>query len=116
MGGFNHPDISWRDNAAGHRQSRRFLKCIDDNFLLQVIEEPTRRGAMLYLVLTNKEELVGNVEVRGSLGCSDHEMVEFKILRAARRVHSKLTTLDFGRADFGLLRGICLVEYHGIKP
>jgi len=29
-------------------------------------------------------------------------MVEFKILKAARRVHSKLTTLDFRRADFGL--------------
>ncbi|MCQ4078456.1 hypothetical protein FK519_27115 [Klebsiella pneumoniae] len=61
---------------------------------------------MLDLVLTNKEGLVGNVELKGSLGCSDHEMVEFKILRAARRVHSKLTTLDFRRADFGLFRDL----------
>jgi len=58
-----------------------------------------RRGAMLDLVLTNKEGLVGNVKVKGSLGCSDHRMVEFKILRAVRRVHSKLATLDFRRAD-----------------
>ena len=29
-------------------------------------------------------------------------MVQFRILRAARRGHSKLTTLDFRRADFGL--------------
>ncbi|GAB0176630.1 nucleoside diphosphate kinase 6 [Grus japonensis] len=50
---------------------------------------------MLDLVLTNKEGLVGDVKLKGSLGCSDHEMVEFKILRAARRVHSKLTTLAF---------------------
>ncbi|GAB0207770.1 mitochondrial enolase superfamily member 1 [Grus japonensis] len=40
------------------------------------------------------------------LGCSDHKMVEFKILRAARRAHSKLTTLDFRRADFGLFRDL----------
>ncbi|GAB0190300.1 mitochondrial enolase superfamily member 1 [Grus japonensis] len=33
-------------------------------------------------------------------------MVEFKILRAARRAHSKLTTLDFRRADFGLFRDL----------
>ena len=33
-----HPDICWRDNTAGHRQARRFLECIDDSFLLQVIE------------------------------------------------------------------------------
>jgi len=69
---------------------------------------PSDRGAhaMLDLVLTNKEGLVGNVEVKGSLGCSDHEMVEFKILRAERRVCSKLTTLDFRRTDFGLLRDL----------
>ncbi|KAK4812684.1 hypothetical protein QYF61_012194 [Mycteria americana] len=106
MGNFNHPDICWRDNTAGHEQSRRFLERVDDNFLLQVIEEPTRRCAMLDLLLTNKEGLVGNVKLKGSLGCSDHEMVEVKILRAARRVHSKLTALDLRRADFGLFRDL----------
>ncbi|GAB0185700.1 hypothetical protein GRJ2_001035300 [Grus japonensis] len=106
IGDFKHPNTCWRGNTAGHKQSRRFLECIDDNFLLQVIEEPMRRGAMLDLVLTNKEGQVGNVKLKGSLGCSDHKMVEFKILRAARRVHSKLTTLDFRRADFGLFRDL----------
>ena len=28
MGEFNHPNICWRDNTAGHKQSRRFLQCI----------------------------------------------------------------------------------------
>ncbi|GAB0204478.1 hypothetical protein GRJ2_002913400 [Grus japonensis] len=103
---FNHPDICWRDNRTGHKQCAKFLECVDDNFLLQVTEEPTRRGAMLDLVLTNKEGLVGNVKLKGSLGCSDHEMVAFKILRARRRVYSKLTTLDFRRAAFGLFRDL----------
>ncbi|GAB0208502.1 hypothetical protein GRJ2_003315900 [Grus japonensis] len=106
MGDFNHPDICWRGNTAEHKQSRKFLECVDDNFLLRVIEEPTRRGAMLDLVLTNKDGLVGDVKLKGSLGCSDHEMVELKILRAARRVHSKLPTLDFRRADFGPFRDL----------
>ncbi|GAB0190077.1 hypothetical protein GRJ2_001473000 [Grus japonensis] len=105
-GDFNHPDICWRDNTAEHKQSRKFLECVDDNFLLQVIGEPTRRGAMLDLILTNKESLVGDVKLEGSLGCSDHKMVEFKFLRAARRACSKLTTLDFRRADFGLFRDL----------
>ncbi|GAB0205000.1 hypothetical protein GRJ2_002965600 [Grus japonensis] len=61
---------------------------------------------MLDLVLTNKEGLVDNVKLKGSLGCSGHEMVEFKILRAVRRALSKLTTLDFRRADFGLFRDL----------
>jgi len=33
-------------------------------------------------------------------------MVEFKILRAVRRMRSKLATLDFRRADFGLFRDL----------
>ncbi|GAB0180659.1 hypothetical protein GRJ2_000531200 [Grus japonensis] len=103
---FNHPDICSRDNTAGHKKSRRFLECIDGNFLLQVIEGPMRRGVVLDLVLSDKEGLVGNVKLKGSLGCSDHEMVEFKVLRAARRAHSKVTTLDFRRADFGLFRDL----------
>jgi len=65
-----------------------------------------RKGAMLDLVLTNREGLVGNVKLKVSLGCSDREMVELNILRAARRVHSKLTTLDFRRADFDLFRDL----------
>ena len=38
---------------------------------------------MLVLVLTNRERLVGNVKLKDSLGCSDNEMVKFKIFRAA---------------------------------
>jgi len=34
VGDFNHPDICWRDNIAGHKQSRRFPECIGDKFLL----------------------------------------------------------------------------------
>jgi len=112
MGDNNEVNVCWRDNTAEHKQSRRFLECIDENFLLQVTEQPTRRGAMLDLALTSKEGLVGNMRLKGILGCSDHKMVEFKILKAARRARSKLTTLDFRRADFGLFRDLlCRVPW-----
>ncbi|GAB0207738.1 hypothetical protein GRJ2_003239500 [Grus japonensis] len=71
MGDFNHPDICWKSKRAKHAQSRRFLQSIDDNFLTWVVEETMRRGMLLDLVLTNKEGLVGDVKVGGSLGCSD---------------------------------------------
>ena len=74
MADFNHPKTCWWDTTAGHKQSMRFLDCVDENFLFQVIEEPTRRGVMLDLVLTNKEGLVGNVKLKGSPGCRGHEM------------------------------------------
>ncbi|KAK4806252.1 hypothetical protein QYF61_013396 [Mycteria americana] len=86
---FNHLNICWRDNRAGHKQSRKFLESINDNFLTQVTEESMRRGALLDLLLTNKEGLVGDVKVKGSLGCRDHEMVEFRILRGRREEGEK---------------------------
>jgi len=104
MGDFNHPDICWEDHTARHTQSRRFLQSISDRFLMQVVEEPKRRGMLLDLVLMNKEGLVEDVKVGGSLGCSDHDMVEFRILRRGSRAISKIKTLDFRRANFGLFK------------
>jgi len=91
MGNFNHPDIYWRDNTAGHKKSMRFLECISDNIVTQVIEEPVRRGAPLDLILASDEGLIGAVKAEGSTGCSDHEIMEFRILRGGRRAKSKIT-------------------------
>lgn len=88
MGDFNHPKICCRDNTTGHKQSR--TSCFDDNFLLQVAEEPARRGAMLDLVLTSRKQLVGNVNFKCSKKCSDNELLRFKIPKMARRLHSKV--------------------------
>ncbi|KAK4828701.1 hypothetical protein QYF61_000539 [Mycteria americana] len=87
MGDLNHCNICWRDTA-GHKQSRRLLESIDNNLLLQVIEDPMRRDALLDLVLATKEALVGDVNVKASLGCSDHEMMEFRILGTGRSAHN----------------------------
>jgi len=104
MGDFNHPDISWEDHTARHTQPRRFLQSIDDNFLMQVVEEPTRKGALLDLVLTNEEGLVEDVKVGGRLGCSNHEIMEFRIQRGRSRAISRIKTLHFRRASFGLFK------------
>ncbi|CAM4502766.1 unnamed protein product [Lepidochelys kempii] len=104
MGDFNFPDICWESNTAVHRQSRKFLESVGDNFLAQVLKEPTRGGAFLDLLLTNRVELVGEAKVDGNLGGSDHELVEFRILTQGRKVSSRIRTLDFRKADFDSLR------------
>lgn len=43
-----------------------------------------QRGCLLDPLLTNTEKLVRGAKANGSLGCSNHELVEFKILREAR--------------------------------
>ncbi|PKU42895.1 rna-directed dna polymerase from mobile element jockey- hypothetical protein [Limosa lapponica baueri] len=86
MRDFNHPLICWEGYTARHVQSRRFLQCIDDNFLTQVMEDPTRRGVLLDLGLTNKGGLVEDIKVGGSLGCSDREKTEFRIMGSMQQV------------------------------
>jgi len=104
MGDFNHPDTSREHHTARQVQSRRFLQSIIDNFLVQVVEEPTRKVTLLDLVLTNKEGLEEDVNVAGRLGCSDHEMVEFRILCGGSRAISRIKTLDLRRDNFGLFK------------
>ncbi|GAB0206625.1 mitochondrial enolase superfamily member 1 [Grus japonensis] len=104
MGDFNLPDVNWEHHTADTSRSRSFLKHLNDNFLVQVLKEPMRKGALLDLLLVNREGLVGEVAIGGRLGHSDHEVVEFKIFGDRRKTATKTSTLDMGRADFRLLR------------
>lgn len=63
------------------------------------MERPTERGEQLDLALTNKKGLVGDVKVGNSLGCSNHKMVEFRIMCIR-------STVDFRRVYFDLLKNL----------
>jgi len=80
---------------AQKKQSRRFLECVEDSFLMQLLRELTKGAAVLDLLFTDKEEVVGNEKVGNCLGQSDNEMVEFSILAEVRRWSSKTAILDF---------------------
>ncbi|KAK4812452.1 hypothetical protein QYF61_024853 [Mycteria americana] len=58
VGDFNLPDVCWKYNTAEKKRSRRFLECVADNFLTQLVSEPTREGAPLDLLFTNREGLL----------------------------------------------------------
>lgn len=64
----------------GCKQLRRLLECTEDNFLVQALDKPSRREALLDLVLTNAE-IIEELKTEGSLGCSNHALVEFMISR-----------------------------------
>ena len=86
------------------RQCRRLLECVEDNFLSQVTDTPTRGDAILDLLVTNTSELIGDIKIGGSLGCSDHALVEFAVLRDMGQAKSKVRTLNFRKANFQLFK------------
>lgn len=90
------------------------MACLDDNFYLQAIEETTESALMDFLLTENKR-LVENMKIKSNHDCSDHGIMEFRILRIERRMKSKVKSLDFRRTVFCLLK-VCLGETHGISP
>lgn len=52
------------------------------------MEDFTRNGVLLNLSATDQEGLVGDKKVGGSLGCNDHEIVEFSIGQEGHRAAS----------------------------
>jgi len=66
VGDFNLLDVCWKYSTAERKQSRRFMECVEDNFLMSLVSEPIRGGALLDLLFTNREGLVGHVAVGGT--------------------------------------------------
>ena len=71
-----------------------------DNFLIRLVREPTKGGAPLDLLFTDREGLVGDVVGGNCLGHDDHDIREFLILAEVRKRITENTTLDFQRAHF----------------
>lgn len=68
----------------------------------QVTQKPVRGDDLL----SNMEELTRDVKARSILGYSDHEMMAFRILGKENKPKSRITTLAYRRADFGLFRDL----------
>lgn len=85
----------------------RFLQCSDDNFLIETHERMMKRDALLNLMLF--KEVVGGVEVSHCLNCSNHETVEFRMVRGENNAKSSIPNLNLGKLNFGYLY---LGKYH----
>lgn len=109
-GGFSATLISAGGTTRpGQKPSQRFLEYVNDNFLTQVIEEPTRKGVMLDRESTNRKELLEYNAPRQlwlqwpwDCGVQDPQGTEEDMQQA----HCKLSSLDFRRANFGLFKDL----------
>lgn len=50
----NFPDIIRKYNTAQRKQAKTFLKDMEENFLTQLVCEPTRGGTLVVLLFTNR--------------------------------------------------------------
>lgn len=76
IGDFNLPDICGKSNVVGCKQSRRFLECVGDNSLIEVVDRPVKGDTQLDLLLTATQGPAGDAVIIGMPGSSYHEIAE----------------------------------------
>lgn len=67
---------------------------MEDNFLTQLVTEPTRVDALLNLLFMNTEGLASDMMTGAFLGHSNHEITEFSILE---KVPAELPLISGGQ-------------------
>ena len=67
MGDFNL-HIDWANQISHNAVEEEFLECIQDGFLDQYVEEPSRDLAILDWALCNEKGIIANLAVRDPLG------------------------------------------------
>lgn len=107
VGDFNLPEIDWLNNRF-LRQSDIYTLMMDivqDNFLTQLINEPTRDSNILDLVLTTSPDLVNHLVVGEPF--SDHNSISFSLsgIPYVQRKSQKLLYC-YGKADWDHLRSL----------
>jgi hypothetical protein len=111
VGDFNCPEIDWKQMSSPSA-SQFLIDCTLDNFLTQLVCEPTRGDHILDLVFTNDVSLVSSVAVKESFPGSDHHTVhcsvtcDFQHLDSNQALHHVRHQLNFSKANWPLYRSI----------
>ena len=106
MGDFNFANLNWeKPESLDH--SHLFIKCLDDNFLVQCVDECTRGKNVLDLVLTTEENMVENLAVGEPFGGSDHQIIRWDLIacKESNRAESEpVKRYDYFKADYDKIR------------
>jgi hypothetical protein len=103
MGDFNFRNIDWRSQAFDGT-SEQFMEVVQNCYLFQKVDKPTRGENILDLILCNEEAIVQNVKVGENLGDSDHQIIRFSIIVETEQAKNKILVPNFNRANFDGMR------------
>ena len=100
VGDFNLKNVDWNNRLILNNSNdyELFWDIVSDNFLIQMVSQPTRGNNVLDLVLTNNSDMVCDVEAGEPI--SDHKIVTFKVnVHSYHRKSSERKFYDFNKAE-----------------
>lgn len=105
LGDFNIPKLQADITVCSDYATKLLRAAFEENFLVQLVKEPTRKSEILDLILTNKEEAISDVRVGEALGESDHNIIRFTIRKDFKRLRNNTTLIpNFNKGDFDGMR------------
>ncbi|CAB4040147.1 Hypothetical predicted protein, partial [Paramuricea clavata] len=109
LGDFNLPDMNWNTNSSTNNGTGQlydnFTKAIRDNFLWQLVDQPTRKEHILDLVLTNIPHKISNLEIFDDTISTDHKLIEFYLdFNIPKRNKISKSVFNFKKAKWNELK------------
>ncbi len=88
----------------GDQESNRLLEMLEDNFLTQIVTQPTRENNLLDVVLVSDSDLTRECQVGEKLDGCDHHLIRLKIRTDHELTQNASKIPDYKRANFNLAR------------
>ena len=103
VGDFNYANINWETYECD-KDGEIFLDLLQDNYLSQHVNVPTRGNNILDLVISSEANMVEDLKVIEHFATSDHNMVEFNLL-VKSKVHDVLIyKYNFSKGNYDDIR------------
>jgi len=103
LGDFNFPALKWGANDTLDA-SHPFIENIGNNFLFQLVDEPTRDQNFLDLILSSDDSLVQKLEVGEPFESSDHQVIRFNLICKKIASGVNIRRFDYFKADYNEIR------------
>lgn len=103
LGDFNLKSVNW-ERMVGDASENKFMESFQDNYLVQMVDKPTRGRKVLDIVLTNIEHCLKEVEVGETLANSDHHIIRFIINSSRDNIVNKTRVPNYQKGNYGRLR------------
>ncbi len=103
MGDYNYAELNWSMPNKLDR-CHEFVKCLDNNFLFQVVDKPTRNTNYLDLIICSDENIIKNLSVDEPFQSSDHQMIRFKLLGKMSNKVKNVKIYEYFKTDYNKIR------------
>ncbi len=103
IGDFNCPNVDW-NLMHGDPEGNRLVEMVEDAFLTQIVNQPTRENNIPDLVLATDPDLISNCEVGEKLNGCDHHLICFNVKTELNLTNNMASVPDYKKANFNRAR------------